>query len=309
MFIISTFKKLDISRQATWVKLSAQKYGNILNRSSLLSMLKNLEQDFPNSKINLGQLNYILIHKLSLFKELKIIHKSNPVKRLIPTYTEVSPLEIALSLVGKKAFLSHLSALYVHGLTNLIPTYIYVNEEQFPKPVNKSNAILTQNKIDRAFIRPVRATTNIATFLYKNTAYNVIILNGKSTNNIGVIRFDGTNFTKGVRVSNPERALIEAVVRPNYAGGTKETLAAFERGKDTLISINKLMAQLKKFNYIYPYEQAVYFYAKHAGYSQSQLELIKARFRKSQINFYLDHQMVNLTLDNDAKVYYPKELL
>ena len=50
-------------------------------------------------------------------------------------------------------------------------------------------------------------------------------------------------------VTGVERTLIDATVRPVYSGGINEVLTAFSRASK-MVSINKLVAMLKKINYI-----------------------------------------------------------
>lgn len=298
-------------KNINWLKEEAYLKGNILNRSSLMDILSKYRKEILKDEVDLSLTSFrnLLVIKLKLFIELKILHKDKVVKRLVPTYTDVSPLEIALSLATKKAHLSHLSALYVNGLTNLTPKSIYINEEQTPKKTDTKNSILTQKKIDLAFSRPVRATTNKASFIYKNISYSVTILNGKYTNYAGVKTYENEMFSKRIRASSAERALIESVVRPSYSGGVKQTLDSFERALNIPISINKLKTLLKKFNYIYPYNQAIYFYMIHSYYPQDMIDKFTTINKISDLKFYLDHQLINLKLDKQAMVYYPDDLL
>ncbi|QPI45381.1 hypothetical protein [Weissella paramesenteroides] len=295
-----------------WVKEQAQINGNILNRSDLLKILDNYQQtSFKNAqRMTLHKLKKMLVFDLQLFDELRIVHKEKVKTRLVPNYIEVDPIEIGLSLAGKKAYVSHLSALYVQGLTNLSPKDIYINEEQTPKTINKENALLTQTKVDKAFARPIRTTSNLATFTYKNIRYSVTILNGKNTGYVGVTNKEHLGFSKRIRVSSVERALIESTVRPGYAGGVKEVLWAYERAySDEQVSVNKLCRLLNVYNYIYPYKQAIYFYMQYSGFDQDSLEKVKPSNGEAKIKFYLDHQLINPKLDERSMVYYPKELL
>src|SRR5699024_7077539 len=147
------------------------KYGNILNRTSLINMLKILkEKHHVPERTSISLLGHYLQNILQLFTEIEIYSekKGEKVTRYISTYIEVTPYEIALSLLSN-SFLSHYSALYVHDLTINNPKDIYINREQSKKPVNKENAKLTQRKVDYAFSKEMRRTTDIYTFVYQGT--------------------------------------------------------------------------------------------------------------------------------------------
>src|SRR5580692_6282313 len=61
---------------------------------------------------------------------------------------KASPYQVALS-IKPRSYISHGTAVSLHGLTDQIPKTIYVNQEQSPKPAPKGE--LTQGAIDRAF--------------------------------------------------------------------------------------------------------------------------------------------------------------
>jgi len=294
------------------IKELAQKNGNILNRSSLISMVAYLNESDLVYDLNVNYLKNKLID-LQLFEEIKIIHKANIITRLVPKYIKISPNEIALSLAGKKAHLSHLSALSINQLTNIIPKNIYVNEEQTKKNINKKNAILTQNKVNNAFLKPVRKTNNTAMFSYKSKRYLVTFLNGKNTNYIGVENVIRDGYSKPVRVSGLERSLMESIIRPNYSGGLENVMDAFENGKEIPISLNKLSALFIKGEYIYPYLNAVLFFAKETGYNtdilKNKMNTDYYKYNSENIILPLDHQLIEPQIDSIARVYYPKKLI
>ena len=63
-----------------------------------------------------------------------------------------------------------------------------------------------------------------------------------------------------LRFTNLERTLIDATVRPVYAGGVFEVRKAYELAKEK-VSVNRLAALLQKLDYTYPYHQAIGFYS------------------------------------------------
>ncbi len=215
------------------------------------------------------------------------------------TWGEVSLLKIILS-INNNAYFSHYSAIYLHNLTEQIPKSIYINIEQSARGKNIKGE-LTQDGIDRTFSQKQRTTNNTATI----NDYTVYLLNGKNTNNLGVIEVDYKD-NKKLRVTDIERTLIDATVRPVYSGGVSEVLKAFKNAAGSF-SVNKLTAYLAKINYTYPYHQCIGFYLEKSGkYKQSQIDLLN-KFEKNY-DFYLTYKMGEMSYDSKWKIYFPKSL-
>ena len=206
----------------------------------------------------------------------------------------VSEFEVALSLQSG-SYLSHYSAMYLHGLTENIPQTIYTNKEQSKKP--RYGAGLTQENLDRAFSRPMRKTKQIAQY----DRFKIYLLNGKYTGNLGVTNRDLGGIA--IRITGLERTLIDAVVRPDYAGGIEEVLKAFIAAKGKA-SVNKMLATLKGIDYMYPYHQAIGFYLEKAGYKENTLQLVEEL--GMEYNFYLTYQMTDKVLNDRWRLYVPR---
>ena len=181
----------------------------------------------------------------------------------------------------------------MHELTEQIPKSIYLNYEQ-PAKI-KSESKLTQQGIDKAFSLPPRLTNNIC----KVDNYEIHLLNGKKTGNLGVVT------RNQFPVTDIERTLIDVTVRPYYSGGVFEVLKAYKNARDDL-SVSRLSVLLNKIDYIYPYYQAIGFYLEKAGYSPTQLELFKKY--KCEFDFYLTYQIQEAEYSPTWRVYYPKGL-
>lgn len=198
---------------------------------------------------------------------------------------EVPIYQVMLALKAG-AYFSHYTAVHMHGLTEQVPKTIYLNQEQVLE--SSLTAELSQKNIDAAFRRPVRMSRNVA----EVEDFRLCVISGKNTGKLGVIeeeKLDAYGRPMGrVRFTNVERTLIDIVVRPAYAGGVFEVLKAYRLAKD-VVSVNRLVATLKKLGHIYPYHQAIGFYLERAGYKSSAIDLLSEFPR--EYDFYLTHKM------------------
>lgn len=286
-----------------------KEFGNILNRTSIIKILNDFKQSNKLKKsASVSKFIDIIIDKLGLFEPIKILneYKGETVTRYIATDIQISPYEIALSLLSK-SFLSHYSALFVNDLTINNPKDIYINKEQSKKDFYSNNEQnISQGRIDYAFSKKMRRTNMIYSFTFDETSYKVHVLNSKNTNNTGVVLKNVVGFSKPVRTTNIERTLIDATVRPGYSGGALEILEAFLRAKNELNS-KQLWSYLKKFNYSYPYHKAIAFYLKYSDYSyKNELVDFCNNDNQNSLTFYLDYQMVSPQKDDELGIYFPK---
>lgn len=208
-----------------------------------------------------------------------------------------SILEILLTLKANSYF-THQTALYFHGLTTTEPNNIYLNFEQTERP---SGSGLEQKSIDAAFRSPARQSNNRIDFNGKR----IFMVNGKNTEQLGVI--DKTvvyeEMEVSIKLTDIERTLIDATVRPIYAGGTAIVQKAYELAKDR-VSIPKLIATLNKLRYLYPYHQAIGYYLEKAGYDEQSIKLFEVM--PKEYDFYLCNQIKNASYVDKWKLYVPK---
>jgi predicted transcriptional regulator of viral defense system len=213
------------------------------------------------------------------------------------TWGEASPYPLALSLRAS-SYLSHGTAVFLHGLTDLIPKTTYLNVEQSPKPPPRGE--LTQSAIDRAFSNKQRQS-NLS---YTYSDWSVTVISGKNTGRLGV---EGVNGPSGedLEVTNLERTLIDIVVRPAYAGGVFHVLQAYRSAKEQM-STNRLVSILKKLDYTYPYHQAIGFLMQRAGYERERYDMLHELGLRFQ--FHLAHGIVDPQYDNHWKLFHPAGL-
>lgn len=230
---------------------------------------------------------------------LKQIEIALPREEVLTKYVFGDPtlLEIANS-IKSRSYLSHYTAMFFHGLTDNLPKTIYTNTE-LKASKNFNTKELEQSSIDKAFACNVRQSNQIA----KYEDIEIYLLNSKNVEHVGVkeFEFDGIK----LKVTDIERTLIDITVRPNYAGGVQEVLNAFAAAKDQ-ISVNRLVATLKKLDYTYPYHQAIGFYMEKSGYDESVLKLIEKIEIKH--NFYLTYKIKNQDYSERWKLFFPRGL-
>lgn len=232
--------------------------------------------------------------EVSPLKEIEIEFPSKIYTRY--AWGEYDILGLVASL-NHAAYLSHYSAMYFHNLTEQIPKAFYLNIEQNQKSQGTG---LSQQSINSAFSRDPRITNNFG----EVDDFKIFILNGKNTNKLGVEAIQVSE-TEKVQVTNIERTLIDATVRPFYAGGIAQVLEAFNLAASKDVSINRLCAYLQKIGHSYPYHQAIGFYMEKANaYTDSQIKLLD-QFEK-KFDFYLTYNIKEKEYSPRWRIFYPR---
>jgi len=204
--------------------------------------------------------------------------------------------ELALSL-ARRSYVSHGSALVLHGLATPSTTVI-VNTEQSPKP--EPSGPLLQHAIDAAFARSQRVSTNA----YVLGDQRFLILNGKHTALFGVTPREAPDGSV-IPATNLERTLVDIVVRPEYAGGPGQILSAYINAKP-MIDVSALLNVLRRLGHKYPYHQCVGLFLKLSGWDSAILQPLKEL--PLNFDFYVAHAVQEPLYDPEWRVYYPNQL-
>lgn len=220
------------------------------------------------------------------------------------TWGNVPLLETLLGLV-EGSYLSHYTALRIHGLTEQVPKTIYFTKEKSSGSVSSHgmHELYDQAAIDAAFGHTPRASTNELELTKEQI--RVVMLEGAYQGGLGVtsgeVNWGGARPMK-LRYTSLERTMIDVVVRPFYAGGVFEVAKAFENARTTL-SVNTMLSMLKRMTFGYPYHQAIGYYLERAGYKPTTVEL----FRRIPMerDFYLTHNMGQTAYNDRWRLFVP----
>ena len=239
----------------------------------------------------------VFLKKQGKLKEHKFAFPHQP--ETLYVWGEIPMMELLLHL-KPRSYYSHYTAMRLHGLTEQVPKVLYLSYERSSD--TQWGTSLTQSAIDEAFQRPARISNNTADF----NNLQVLLINSANTGELGVLHHEAQLSLESrvsVRVTNIERTLIDAAVRPAYSGGVFEVAKAFELAKN-VVSVNAMGAMLSKLRFTYPYHQAIGFYLERAGYRASSLDLMR-RF-PMEFDFYLTHEMSATRYVPAWRLYVPE---
>lgn len=291
------------------IKDRLDQQGNVYSRTKLIAFLdKLIEETNVLNTLSYNRFTELMLNELGLLTRKKVLKPNNSSIIYIYKEEQVSPYEIAVNL-SPNSYLSHYSSLYLTNLTLENPKKIFINKEQSPK-MKVSRDDLEQKNVDYAFSKKPRITNNKAYFTHNQIVYEVYMLNGMNTNELGVIKIHPFNFTNPVKITDFERTLIDITMKPIYSGGIEEVIEVYKKLKHK-VSISKVIQYLDVLDHIYPYEQSVLFYLNKSNYSKARQEKIINYIKKKKTNkikFYLDNQLIKKKLDELSNVYYPSYL-
>jgi len=204
-----------------------------------------------------------------------------------------SPYELGVSL-RRNSFLSHRTALMVHGFEPPTTTKIYVNQEQRPKPAPEG---ITQESINLAFKNQQRQSN----YIFKYGSSQFVLISGKDTGRAGVVHTKGPN-GETITATDLERTIIDIVVRPAYAGGLKQVVAVYKEVAPRL-DVDHMIKLFQKLDYAYPYHQSIGFLLERAGRTVRECKKFKDFGLK--FDFYLDYDLKHPAYDRSWRLFYP----
>ena len=232
-------------------------------------------------------------------------------KKTVTLYTslafldELSPYDIARAMFPAGYF-CNLSSIFYHSLTNQIPSSIYICNETISSRQEPKVDSLSNNELRNAFIKPHRYTNYV--FSFNN--YEIVVVDREKKSRHGILPATSSNkiFPKKSSVSSIERALIDAIVSPQYNGGITSVYSYFKTAKQKNINIDRLMDIYRKLNFVYPYYQSIGFFFEKLGMKKRASAMYDAFLPKQ--NFYIDRNAkTSWKYDDKWKLYYPKELV
>jgi hypothetical protein len=215
----------------------------------------------------------------------------------------LSPYEIARGMFPNGYF-CNLSAVYYQSLTNQIPKTVYVCTESNAKKT-RANDELTNSRLRQAFLKPNRHTK----FSFGFSGFDIVVIERMGGTDSGVVSLKSTTglLPQNARVAGVERALIDAVVSPQYHGGVSSIPDYFKhaRGK---VDVRKLIGIYRELDFIYPYFQAIGFFMERTG-MREMADAVRAEFTPKN-KFYIDHgAKASWKYDDIWMIYYPEGIV
>ena len=209
-------------------------------------------------------------------------------------WRDFSPYLMALS-IRPRSYLSHGTAVSIHGLNHQIPKTIYVNQEQSEKPRGGG---LTQERLTLAFSRRQRTSA----YIYAFDSYRAVLLSGKQTGAFGVETIRGPQ-GEDLPTTGVARTLVDIAVRPAYSGGIVQVLEAYRSAKGRVTGA-EIVRALGHLDYVYPYHQAIGFLMERAGFPEAEWEKLKRLGTK--LDFYLLHGMKKAAREEKWRLFVPE---
>ena len=217
---------------------------------------------------------------------------------------EVSPYDLGQAMFPDGYFCD-LSSIYYHSLTNQIPKTIYICHETISASRKGKADVLNNTILRSAFIKPHRYTN----YVFEHNNYEIVVIDRKKNSGYGVTKVTAQNAIcpSSSRVTSIERALIDAIVSPQYNGGIVSVYTYFKHARQKL-NIHKLVDIYRQLDFVYPYSQSIGFFLDKLGI-QKQASLIHNEFPPKH-KFYIDHiAKASWKFDEKWNLYYPNGLV
>lgn len=200
-------------------------------------------------------------------------------------------------------YLSHQSALYLHGLVEQRPHTYFVTQEKKGKVVPESPP-LNEFVIRQELRKPPRLTTNA----FKTLNHRILLLEKPWLAEPEVHRLTIRREDREILlpVTGIERTLVDAVMAPHLVGGARTLIESF---RNCAFDREKLLFCYRALDPKYPFWQSIGFLLQRDG-RLDDAEWWKKRFSKiEKIEFYLDREP-NLTwpFSREWMLHYPPEV-
>lgn len=242
-----------------------------------------------------------------LLKELEL---KTDVGHATTLYSSVDPAKwnsyhVAQAL-RPQGYFCNLTSMYHHGLTNQVPSRVYlaVEESRAKDRESGKRSKLSDDAIFDAFVQPHRVSRHN----YRFRDCEIAITERVSRGGIGVeaVREKNRPCPRGARVTCLERAIIDAVVHPQYNGGLTAVVEMLRMGAPKA-NVKQLLGIYDECAFAYPYWQALGFLCERIG--AAHVADAFARRSRPVNKFYLDHNAkTSWDFDSTWWIYYPKGL-
>ncbi len=201
-------------------------------------------------------------------------------------------------------YLSHFSALYLHGLTKHRPVEYFLSKEIIGRIPYHPKKKMLDEQIRQAFLKSSRKTSKY--LMYKKT--KITFLEKQDLGKIGIktnlLQIDESRRVR-VFFTSLERTLIDSIISPQYSGGIKTVVSAFYKAR---IDTTKLYKIYESYSPLYPYWQSIGFLL-HKLKTDYTSKKWSQYFSCPNTIFYLDRNFSeNWLYDSKWKIYYPKGL-
>ena len=217
---------------------------------------------------------------------------------------KLNPYKIAQAIFPQGYF-CNLSSIYYHSITNQIPKAIYICYEKKPAKWKKVNTV-NNNELRRSFIKPHRHTKHV----YTLNDYEIIVVERRARiSGSGVVESHppSTLLPNKSRVTCIERALIDAIVSPQYNGGIVSVYTYFRNARD-MLDMARLIKIYRHLDFVYPYSQSIGFLLDRVGMPKYASVIYKSF--PPERSFYVDHDAkTSWIYDEKWKLYYPAGLV
>jgi len=222
--------------------------------------------------------------------ERHILDEEGYQKRTVFTFGVFDSLECIVR-IEKYAYFSHHTALFLNNMTQQIPKTAYVSYEL--SETKKRNSVLKQENIDKVFSAQPREARY---FTFNRRP--VLLHASRYTGRLGIKENSNGKYFH----TDPERTLIDSVVRPHFSGGIFNVLNVFLENRDNYSAV-RIAEYLKRLDYIYPYHQAIGFLLEKAGHSEKELSLFEEMGTGNR--FYLDYEIADRSFSQRWNLIYP----